>query len=315
MEQSWALPRAQRERTSGGSSLDFSLPNFERRTHSRGAAPPGRASSSRGGAGLQFARTQPASLRRGRERDTFSHVDFTRKSMRMPTPERGRRKREPQTPSFAAPTGRLRSGRGVGRAAFASGVHQRAQADLEEVMKGTDHLRNIRKQYEQLASTMRRTHTQSSRVDDKRWQDRVGQNREDMRQKLEEARQHFAKELHNDQVSVEREKLKRTRKVASGVAANHQAWVDFEATDWASSAPIRQADIPFPSSGNVLLLGRDPTAAERKAAYREATLRWHPDKFFARWAAFIDPEEREHIVLRIQHVAQLVAESKKGPHH
>ena len=39
----------------------------------------------------------------------------------------------------------------------------RAQLDLEEVIKGTDHLRDIRRQYEQLASTMRRAHTQSSR--------------------------------------------------------------------------------------------------------------------------------------------------------
>ena len=39
----------------------------------------------------------------------------------------------------------------------------RAQSDLEEVIKGTDHLRDIRRQYEQLASTMRRAHTQSSR--------------------------------------------------------------------------------------------------------------------------------------------------------
>ena len=307
----WALPRAQRERTSDGGE-DWALPSFERRSHVRGA-PASRSNpmgGGRRGGPLQFARTQPASMGRERESDTFSHVDFTRKAMRMPSPSRGRRKREPQAPSFAQPTGRLRSGRGVGRAAFTT--QARAQADLEEVIRGTDHLRDIRRQYEQLASTMRRAHTQSSRVDDKRWQDRMGQNREDMRKKLEEARQHFAKELHNDQVSVERAKLKRTRKVASGVAAHRQAWVDFEATDWSSSGPIRQADIPFPDKLNVLLLGRNPTGAERKAAYREASLRWHPDKFFARWAAFIDPEEREHIVTRVAAVAQLVAESKNG---
>ena len=39
----------------------------------------------------------------------------------------------------------------------------RAQSDLEDVIKGTDHLRDIRRQYEQLASNMRKAQTQSSR--------------------------------------------------------------------------------------------------------------------------------------------------------
>lgn len=36
------------------------------------------------------------------------------------------------------------------------------------------------------------------------------------------------------------------------------------------------------------------------------------DKFFARWAAYIDPDEREQIVARVAETAQLVAESRRG---
>jgi hypothetical protein len=179
----WALPRAQRERAappaSGAAGADWALPSFERRPHSRGT-PHGRASRGRAAApsaGLQFVRTMPGALGRdgsGGSGAAFSHVDFLRKASRMPSPSRqssdasggggeraSRRKREPQTPSFAQPTGRLRSGRGVGRAAFTA--QARAQTDLEDVIKGTDHLRDIRRQYEQLASTMRRAHSHSSR--------------------------------------------------------------------------------------------------------------------------------------------------------
>ncbi len=263
----WPLPCAQRERAATAattSSADWALPSFERRPHSRET----RTSRPRRSApttSRQFARTTPGAD----GNTTFSHVDFLRKSTRMPSPsrhadgsERRRLKREPQTPSFAQPTGRLRSGRGVGRAALTA--QARAQSDLEEVIKGTDHLRDIRRQYEQLASTMRRAHTQSSRdgmwpstqhplqthvmttfdaaewvSTDKRWHDRMDQNREDMRKKLQQARDHFAKELHNDQITTEREKLRRNRKMAGSLATHRQAWADFEATDWGSSGPIR----------------------------------------------------------------------------
>jgi hypothetical protein len=160
----WMLPRAQRERATSTATTgaDWTLPSFERRTNSRAA----RARRAVPSAGRQFTRTMPGALPDGSA--TFSHVDFLRKATRMPSPsrhsdtgERRRRKHEPQTPSFAQPTGRLRSGRGVGRAALTA--QARAQSDLEEVIKGTDHLRDIRRQYEQLASTMRRAHTQSSR--------------------------------------------------------------------------------------------------------------------------------------------------------
>jgi hypothetical protein len=67
----------------------------------------------------------------------------------------------------------------------------------------------------------------------------MDQNREDMRKKLQEARDHFAKELHSDQVTMEREKLRRNRKMAGSWATHRQAWSEFEATDWESSGPIR----------------------------------------------------------------------------
>jgi hypothetical protein len=129
----WAVPRERQP----GASEDWTLPGF-RRHNDRGA----RASHAGrpAGNGLQFVRTQAAALGRARESDTFSHVGFTRKAMpsRPPQADGGqhrRRKREPHAPSFAQPTGRLRSGRGLGRAALTA--QARAQADLEDVIKGT----------------------------------------------------------------------------------------------------------------------------------------------------------------------------------
>ena len=67
----------------------------------------------------------------------------------------------------------------------------------------------------------------------------MDQNREDMRKKLQEARDHFAKELHDNQVTMQREKLRQNRKVAGSLASHRQAWLDFEATDWGSTGPIK----------------------------------------------------------------------------
>lgn len=41
-------------------------------------------------------------------------------------------------------------------------------------------------------------------------------------------------------------------------------------------------------------------------------LREPQDKFFARWAAYIDPNERDQIVAHVAETAQLVAESRRG---
>ena len=99
----------------------------------------------------------------------------------------------------------------------------------------------------------------------------MDQNREDMRKKLEEARQHFAKELHNDQVTVEREKLKRNRKAAGGVATHRQAWSDFEATDWASSGPITLVRDAHPHACRLACLACLPA---RWSAHSCGHVRW-----------------------------------------
>ena len=99
----------------------------------------------------------------------------------------------------------------------------------------------------------------------------MSQSREDMRKKLDEARHHFARELHNDQVSIEREKLKRNRRLASGVAAQRQAWAEFEAVDWAArSKKMRLVRLAHPRRGRRPRLTR---AAARFFAERHTVSR------------------------------------------
>ena len=70
------------------------------------------------------------------------------------------------------------------------------------------------------------------------------------------------------------------------------AWAVFEAdVEEGTIAEIRLAQIPFPPKDNALLLlpnrGQGATDAERKQAFRAASLRWHPGQVHAavRWAA------------------------------
>ena len=47
-------------------------------------------------------------------------------------------------------------------------------------------------------------------------------------------------------------------------------------------------------------------AAERKAAFRSASLRWHPDKFVQSFGGRLVPDEREAILQRVTQVSQAV---------
>ena len=116
----------------------------------------------------------------------------------------------------------------------------RAQKDVKDVLQGAEHLRNVRREFEAMASHMKRAHGNMMR-DDKKWQvrcahpsmparhsgrlasmplpaccspvmrhmlltlpvsaqDRMQNQRKDMRSKLDEATKHFAREIHSDQV-------------------------------------------------------------------------------------------------------------------
>merc|ERR1740130_407903 len=156
---------------------------------------------------------------------------------------------------------------------------------------------------------MKRAHGNMMR-DDKKWQDRMQNQRKDMRSKLDEATKHFAREIHSDQVAHEREKLHRNRKMGRHIREHQEQWRDFEQ---AEHSQICISNIPFPpDKHNPLCLPQNATAAERKATYRKSSLRWHPHKFFARYGQFVQPEELAAVEAKVKETFQLVNEAWHG---
>ena len=90
----------------------------------------------------------------------------------------------------------------------------------------------------------------------------------------------------------------------SAAAQDEQAWSRF--AQGGGEGPICAADVPWPTL-NAAALGLDPrlaSAAERKQAFRSASLRWHPDKFVQSYGARLVPEERDEILKRVTEVSQ-----------
>ena len=90
----------------------------------------------------------------------------------------------------------------------------------------------------------------------------------------------------------------------SAAAQDEHAWSRFAQSG--GEAPIRAADVPWPTL-TAAALGLDPrltSAAERKQAFRAASLRWHPDKFLQSYGARLVPEERDDILKRVTEVSQ-----------
>lgn len=95
------------------------------------------------------------------------------------------------------------------------------------------------------------------------------------------------------------------------------AWAVFEAdVEEGTIAEIRLAQIPFPPKDNALLLlpnrGQGATDAERKQAFRAASLRWHPDKFTQRFGGRLNDAERGEILERVTATFQLVNQTYHG---
>jgi NF-kappa-B inhibitor-like protein 1 len=93
-------------------------------------------------------------------------------------------------------------------------------------------------------------------------------------------------------------------------AAYMAAWAALESS--AGTALLRERDFPWPThagreadAGPMLLAG--VAGGARKQALREELMRWHPDKFGARYGARLAPAERERIHARVNVMSQTVA--------
>ena len=86
------------------------------------------------------------------------------------------------------------------------------------------------------------------------------------------------------------------------------AWAALES----GASLLGEAELPFPTAAGQeaqagpLLLAGVPPAKQRKAL-RDELLRWHPDKFEARFGARLLPEQRERVQARVNAMSQAVA--------
>ena len=73
----------------------------------------------------------------------------------------------------------------------------------------------------------------------------------------------------------------------------------------ADDAVIRMRDVPWPAV-DAAALGLNGSNAQRKKAFRAASLRWHPDKFMQSFGGRLAPEEADEIMQRVTEVSQAI---------
>ena len=114
--------------------------------------------------------------------------------------------------------------------------------------------------------------------------------------------------------------------VSLHVWSNHESsWLIFEKrvdSGGDDVAPwVRETDVPWPPDEKALLTqmaaierGKIPStghskqdaAAAYKRAFRKASLRWHPDKFAAKFSSKMHPDEAARVAARVQGVSQAI---------
>ena len=99
-------------------------------------------------------------------------------------------------------------------------------------------------------------------------------------------------------------------------AAHEVAWESFVTDGATRSDPLGYRDIPWPPSTRKLLAGasggRSAEAGDVRATYRRFMLRWHPDKFAARFSHRLVDADRERVMERVSAISQSVKEQWSG---
>ena len=130
--------------------------------------------------------------------------------------------------------------------------------------------------------------------------------------KQEQAEREAVQREHEARKAAEAaEEEAREREEASREAAAQQhdakeseaAWDGFNRLP--DDAVIKMADVPWPTL-DAAALGLDGSASARKAAFRAASLRWHPDKFLQSFGSRLAADEREAILQRVTEVSQAI---------
>ena len=121
------------------------------------------------------------------------------------------------------------------------------------------------------------------------------------------------------QAAEQAQRLRRRRRSASAgqddaMAKQHEKdWLVFEAAAKLPGAPrIAVKDLPLPPDmTNPLCLPLGATLAEKRAALRKASLRWHPDKFQQKFGRRIATTESEAMLGAVTSVFQAINAHRK----
>ena len=112
---------------------------------------------------------------------------------------------------------------------------------------------------------------------------------------------------------------------------HEQKWTEFDSTTFREEEGkmISMRNVPWPPSEDILQHmaafemrqkeeGEDFECEERKVlvaekiykkAFRRANLRWHPDKFTARYGKYLDENDRDAILARVEEISMIVNSS------
>jgi len=141
----------------------------------------------------------------------------------------------------------------------------------------------MRRQLEGMASQMRKMHSNANQ-DQRRWEERRQGSQERIEKLMHETRRAIGHDLHNDMVAHERAKLRNARMMPKQLRKHANSWAAFEEAVAAGLEVIGLGDIPFPPLDNPLCLPPgQQTSKQVKLAFRQSSLRWHPDKFAQRY--------------------------------
>ena len=105
-------------------------------------------------------------------------------------------------------------------------------------------------------------------------------------------------------------KSKRAATRAARWAAHESKWAALLA-DAASAETIAYEDVPWPPTTRSAVsscAGRGADAAKLRRTYRRFVLRWHPDKFAARFGARLVDADKERVMERVNEVSRAVVE-------
>jgi hypothetical protein len=255
----------------GPAEVDPPAPAHGRRARDPATKGARAGSARRGGAG----RRNVAS--RGRER--FNLMAARQAEQEVPLDSSGRAATPPDLWGRLA-QGEPGSGRGVPRH---SSRRRKLPGSLESQRVCSDAVQ-MRRALESMASEMRKAHRQANNQQ-RMWEEKRVGKQQRIEKLMHEARRKIGADIHREMVENERAKLKIKRTMPRRLKKHAQGWAGFEA-DVESGAlnPIRLDDIPFPPAENPLCLpaAGSYTAHDRKQAFRQSSLRWHPDKFTQR---------------------------------